>query len=240
MLTKRLVIFIAMLLMPGAAAISGIAQNPADAVSRVPELEAFHEVIHQIWHEAYPEKDTALLQQLLPEVEEGVSKVAAAQLPGILRDKKDVWEEGIEKLQSAGLEYRAALASKDESRMLEAAEVLHSRFAGLMRAIRPPMKELDDFHSVLYMLYHHYLPEYDPEKIRSSVSELKQKMAALNEAEIPERMKDNALEFEVARAKLSTSVDALESSLQTNDEGQIKAAVETMHSNYQALSGICE
>jgi hypothetical protein len=102
------------------------------------------------------------------------------------------------------------------------------------------MKELDDFHSVLYMLYHHYLPEYDLEKIRSSVSELKQKMAVLKEAEIPERIKDSAFEFQVARSRLSTSVDALESSLQTNDGEKIKAAVETMHSNYQALSGVCE
>lgn len=240
MLTKRHTTFIALLLMLGAAAISGIAQNPADAVSRVPELEAFHEVIHQIWHEAYPEKDMALMQQLLPEVEEGISKVAAAQLPGILREKRGVWEEGVKNLQSAGSEYRAALASKDEARMLKAAEVLHSRFAFLMRSIRPPLKELDDFHSVLYMLYHHYLPQYDLAKMRSSVVELKQKMVALNAVEVPEQLKDNALEFQAARSKLSASVDALESSLKTDDEKDIKAAVETMHSNYQALHRVFE
>ncbi len=240
MLAKRHMILIALLFTLGFAATSGLAQNAADAVSRVPELEAFHEVIHKIWHDAYPEKDIALLGQLLPDVEKGIATVAAAKLPGILREKKDVWDEGVQKLQSAGSEYKAALASKDEARMLAATEVLHSRFAGLMRAIRPPMKELDDFHSVLYMLYHHYLPEYDLEKIRSSVSELKQKMAALREAEPPASIKGNASEFQAAREKLSASVDALEASIQTNDEKKIKAAVETMHSNYQALSGVCE
>ena len=74
MLAKRHVIFIVLLFTLGFAAMSGFAQNAADAVSRVPELEAFHEVIHKIWHDAYPEKDIALMQQLLPDVEKGIAK----------------------------------------------------------------------------------------------------------------------------------------------------------------------
>ena len=216
------------------------AQNPSDAVARVPELDKFHEVIFKIWHEAWPEKNTAMLEQLLPDVEKGISEVASAQLPGILREKKTLWEEGVKKLQSAGSDYKAAVAAKDETKMLAAAEMLHSRFEMLMRSIRPVLKELDDFHSVLYMLYHHYLPQYDVEKIRSSVAELKQKMAALNEAQVPARLKDATTEFRAAREKLSASVDSLEATVQSDNEKAIKAAVETMHSNYQALNGVCE
>jgi NADH dehydrogenase/NADH:ubiquinone oxidoreductase subunit G len=240
MLIRRSAILTVLLFILSAAAVLEFAQNVTDAVARVPELESFHEVIFKIWHEAYPDKDIALLQQLLPEVEEGISKVAAAKLPGILRGKKAVWEEGIQKLQSAGKDYKAAVSSKDEAKMLAAAEELHSRFAMLRRSIQPALKELDDFHSVLYMLYHHYLPQYDLEKIRLSVGELKQKMTALNAVQVPLRLKDNASEFEAARSKLSASVDALESSLQTNSEEKIKAAVETMHSDYQALNGVFE
>jgi hypothetical protein len=76
MLAKRYVILIALLFTLGFAAISGFAQNAAETVSRVPELEAFHEVIHKIWHDAYPEKDLALMQQLLPDVEKGIETVA--------------------------------------------------------------------------------------------------------------------------------------------------------------------
>ena len=240
MLAKRHVIIIALLFALGTAAIPGFTQNPADAVARVPELEAFHEVIFKIWHEAWPEKNISMLEQLLPEVEEGISEVASAQLPGILREKKAVWEEGVKLLQNAGEEYKAAVSAKDETRLLATAEILHSRFETLMRAIRPALRELDDFHSVLYMLYHHYLPQYDLEKIRSSVAELKQKMAALNAVQVPERLKGNAPEFQAARSRLSASVDALESSLQTNNEEKIKAAVETMHSNYQTLCRVFE
>jgi hypothetical protein len=240
MRTKQLGVLTAQLFMLVAAAISGFAQNRADAVARVPELDAFHEVIFKIWHEAWPKKDVAMLEQLLPEVEMGISEVASAQLPGILREKKALWEEGVQKLQTAGEDYRAAVSAKDEAKLLAAAETLHGRFEMLMRSIRPAMKELDDFHSVLYMLYHHYLPDYDLEKIRTSVAQLKQKIAALNKARMPANIKENAFEFQVARARLSSSVDALESSLQTSSEEEIKAAVEAMHSNYQALNKICE
>ena len=239
MCKKQHLIFVALLFALGAAVISASAQN-ADAVARVQALDDFHEVIFKIWHEAWPEKNIAMLQQLLPEVEKGISEVAAAQLPGILREKKAAWEEGVKRLQSAGEDYRTAVSAKDETKLMAAAETLHSRFEALMRSIRPALKELDDFHSILYMLYHHYLPQYDLEKIRSSVAELKQKMAALNEVQAPARLEDRTSEFQAARAKLSASVDALESSLRTNSEKEIKAAVETMHSNYQMLNGVCE
>jgi len=220
--------------------ISAIAQTPADAVSSVPALEKFHEVVFKIWHEAWPKKDTALLQKLLPDVEKGIAAVASAPLPGILREKKAAWEDGVKKLHSAGSDYRAAAAAKDDARLLAAAEALHSRFEGLMRAIRPAMKELDDFHASLYMLYHHYLPNNDGSKIGLTAGELVQKMAALNAAHLPERLKQKESEFQAARAKLSKSVDALQLRVRSNSGYGIKEAVEAVHSDYQALDRIIE
>jgi hypothetical protein len=238
MTMKRYLVFTALLLGLSVIGFGFNAQRPEETIARVPALDAFHEVIYKIWHEAWPRKDTALLQQLLPDVEKGISEVASAPLPGILRDKKTVWDEGVRKLQSAGSDYKAAVIAKDDAKLLGAAEILHSRFEGLMRAIRPALNELDEFHAVLYLLYHHYLPKYDYEKIRSSVVELKQKMAALNEAALPERLKSKEKEFQASRGLLSGSVDVLESKAQSNDEKAIKEAVETVHSNYQVLEKI--
>ena len=235
---KRNLIFALMLFMLAAVGISGFAQRPAETVASVPELDSFHEVIHKIWHEAWPKKDTATLQQLLPEVEKGIASVASAQLPGILMDKKAVWDEGVKKLQNAGADYKAAVAAKDDAKLLAAAEVLHSRFESLMRAIRPVMKELDEFHAVLYMLYHHYLPKNDHANIRKSAADLQQKMEALNEAKLPERLSDKDYDFKVARGLLSQSVQALAQRVQSNDGAAIKEAVEAVHSNYQSLEKI--
>ena len=235
---KRYLMFTALFFVLSNFGTLGYAQRPAETVASVPALDSFHEVIFKIWHEAWPKKNTAMLQQLLPEVEKGISEVASAQLPGILREKKAAWEEGVKKLQIAGSDYKAAAAAKDDTKLLAAAELLHSRFEGLMRAIRPALEELDEFHAVLYMLYHHYLPKFDLENIRKSATELMQKMAALNSAELPERLKDKDYDFQVKRALLSQSVVALESRVQSNDETAIKEAVEAVHSNFQALEKI--
>jgi hypothetical protein len=235
---KTYFVFAALALMLGSAVSSGFAQRPAETVASVPALDAFHEVIFKIWHEAWPKKDTAMLQKLLPDVEKGIASVAAAPLPGILRDKKDAWDESVRKLQSAGAEYKAAATAKDDAKLLAAAEAMHSRFEGLMRAIRPALKELDEFHAVLYMLYHHYVPKNDLANIRKSAAELTQKMAALNQAKLPERLIDKDYDFQVARGMLAQSVAALESGIQSGDEKTIRDAVENVHSRYQALEKI--
>ena len=212
----------------------------ADSTARVPALESFHEVIYQIWHNAWPAKDAAMLRRLLPEVEKGIAEVSSAQLPGILREKEAAWKENIRNLQEAGAEYRDAANAEDETLLLSAAEKLHSRFEMLMRSIRPAMRELEDFHTVLYRIYHYYMPENDTEKIRSSMGELKEVMSHLNSAEIPVSVKENQSEFQAARKELSQSVEILDSVVVLNDENKIKDAVEKMHIRYQTLHRLCE
>lgn len=214
------------------------AQMPADAVAEVPELVTFHEVIFKIWHEAWPDKDAAMLKDLLPEVERGISLVASAKLPGILREKKGAWEAGVEKLQASGMEYKAAAETDDASRLLDAAEDLHGRFEALMRLTRPILRELEDFHSSLYMLYHYHLPEYDIDKIRASAEELSRKMQVLNTATLPDGLQSRNDAFQEARKKLSESVEVFKASLRTNREETIKEAIHQLHADFQAVQNI--
>ena len=144
----------------------------AETSSDVPELWEFHEVIYQIWHEAWPEKNTTLLKDLIPEIEAGFAKLEQATLPGILREKQKSWTQGIQEMSGIIDSYKKAAASDQKEALLKAAEDLHSKFEQLVRLIRPVMKEIDHFHQELYMLYHYYMPDYDIEKISTSVTEL--------------------------------------------------------------------
>lgn len=240
MVTKNIIrTFLLCLFLSGSGLLT-YAQEHADAVAEVPELDAFHEVIFKIWHEAWPEKNTAMLKDLLPEVEEGVRNVVTAKLPGILREKEKTWKEGTVNLQSAFEAYKSAALSDDGPRLLKAAEDLHARFEFLMRSIRPVLKELDDFHSSLYMLYHHYLPDFDLEKMRASAAELTQKMEALNRAELPNRMQAMSPAFRDAREKLSGAVKSFNAAVARGGEEVIREAVEEVHTRYQAVQSICE
>lgn len=214
--------------------------HSAETTANVPELKEFHKVIYQIWHGAWPKKDTELLASLLPEVESGVKSVVKAKLPGILRERKAAWEENIAFLKVAAWDYRSAVEDKDQQALLDAAENLHTRYERLVRVIRPALKELDEFHAVLYMLYHYYMPGDSLEQMKSSAVALKEKMIVLNKAVLPERLKSKEPAFAAARQKLNTSVDALATTAPSNDLKSIKKSAGVVHTDYQALEKVFE
>jgi hypothetical protein len=222
-----------------------LAEEPArpaadETKSEVPALRDFHVAIYRIWHDAWPSKDTALLAQLLPDVESGSAAVAAAELPGILRDKKPAWEAEVKGLLARVGEYRAAVKAQDDAQLLAAAEALHASYERLVRTIRPPLRELDAFHTELYVLYHHHLPDYSLEKIRTSTAALQERLAALDAATLPERLKPKQPEFEAARSELDVAVTQLAKVVAAGDEKEIRAAIETMHSKYVAVTQVLE
>jgi len=206
----------------------------------VKELKQYHAVIYKLWHVAWPKKDVGLMRSLAPAIESGYTNLTKAELPGILRDKKSAWESGVKDLGVTVHEYKSALEGKDTAQILGIAERLHAQYEGLVRLIKPRMKEIDDFHRTLYMLYHHYLPVYDTVKIRTAVIELEAKMQALNSAELPPKFSKKAA-FEKARDELSKSLllvrDALE---KAQGEKEVVAAIEKMHACYQKLESLFE
>ena len=212
----------------------------AETSATVPALRDFHSVIFKIWHTAWPKKDDGMLAALLPEVEKGVAAVANAELPGILRDQKSAWTREVEKLQTVLKEYRSAVEAQQKQPLLDAAEKLHGRYEALVRVIRPPLKELDEFHIVLYKLYHYYMPQESLTQIKTSAEQLRETMAVLNRATLPSRLKSKGESFSVARAQLDRSVSELGAAVSSNDFGKIKAAVETLHSHYEALAQTLE
>jgi hypothetical protein len=214
--------------------------HEAEVKSQVPALKKLHTQIYQLWHTAWPKKDTTMMVSLCPEIEKGVTEVAAAELPGILREKKAAWKEGVTQLQTITGQYKSALAGAEIQPKLDAAERLHAQYEKLMRIIRPAMKEVDAFHQVLYMIYHYYLPEHQTEKLAAAVTELSAKMDTLDRATLPERLQGKEASFKAARTKLSASVAYLKGVMTSKDEKKIQDAVRRMHSDYEALDRVFE
>jgi len=208
--------------------------------SQVPALRKFHTHIYQLWHTAWPKKDTAMMAALWPDIEKGVGEVAAAELPGILREKKAAWKEGVTQLQATAGEYKTAMVGAEMQPKLDAAEKLHSHYEKLVRIIRPVMKEVDAFHQVLYMIYHYYMPDHQMDKLTAAVSELSAKMDTLDAATLPERLTNKETAFKAARTRLSASVAYVKGVVASKDEKKVHDAVRRMHSDYEALEKVFE
>jgi hypothetical protein len=206
----------------------------------VPELTEFHEVIFKIWHTAWPNKDSEMLTKLLPDVERGSAAVAKAKIPGILREKQVAWKESVDKLETIVRDYRAAVEAKQEQQLLDVAERLHTQYEALVRTIRPPLNELQDFHVTLYKIYHYYMPQNSLDEVKVALGDLQVKMAALNKAVLPQRFKGREGPFAEARNRLDKAVSQLGSTIKSDDSGKIKAAIDEAHACYQALAKILE
>ena len=220
-----------------AAAVPAIAQETESAV---PELTAFHEVIYPIWHTAYPDKDIAMLKSLVPKVNELAAKVFAAQLPGILRDKQAKYDAGLAELRKSVEAYNAAAKGTDDKAMLDAAEVLHAKYEMLVRILRPVLKEMDDFHKVLYIVFHKDLPDKKWDNIRAAAPELKAKAEAVTLAKLSTRLEPKAASFKASAAELVKAASAL-AALGAESKGEaIEEAVLKLHTRYQELEKIFE
>ena len=203
--------------------------------SSVPELVAFHDIIYPIWHTAYPEKNYADLRSYVPEIKSLAEKIYAAELPGILRDKETKWKRGVAELKKAVDDYAAAASGTDDGALLQAAEVLHARYEMLVRITRPILKEMDDFHKVLYIVYHKDLPNKDYGKVKTSAPELLTKAEAVLKATLPRRLEPRKEQFAAAAAALHEAAKALSLTVETQTGAPVEAAVENVHAKYQDL-----
>jgi len=223
-----------------AAAVAGpaLAQQPGETETRVPELSAFHEIIYPMWHTAWPARDTTMLRELWPDIQKHVAAIGQAELPGILRDKQEVWKLGLQRLEAAARAYGAALEGGTADDKLAAAEEMHSAFEGLVRAIRPVMPELAQFHAVLYRIYHYHLPNKDREALLEAMPELTAEMDTLKSAALPTRLADHRKKFDRARANLAREVRKVAKAVPNADWPATEKSIEAMHSAYQAVEKV--
>lgn len=204
--------------------------------TNIPALAEFHEVMHPIWHTAYPSKDIEALKGFVEEVNQKAEKIYNAKLPGILREKEAKWKKGVEEFKAAVEKYNEAAQSSDDQALLEAAEILHTKYENLVRIIRPLVKEVDEFHKVLYVIYHKYLPDKKWAEIHNECNSLKEKANKIIKAKLPKRLEAKADEYKRLAEELLKSVEQL---CETKDE-ELEAAVENMHDKYVALQDLFE
>lgn len=215
------------------------ADHSTEVTSSVQELSDFHEVVYPLWHTAYPNKDYALFKQLLPDVNAGVEKIYEAKLPGILRDKEKEWNDGLDKLRASVADYNKACKENNEAGMLTSAEELHSNFEMLVRIVKPVTKEVDEFHKVLYMIYHHYGPNKNTEELGKAIDDLYLRADELKNCVLPKWATDKKDEFTKAADELYTSTKELKELKDSKaDDKQIQSSIDKVHTNYQKLEAL--
>jgi hypothetical protein len=239
---SRLALILPLLLMLAGSSLAQKKEHsvPDELSSSIPLLADFHEVIYPLWHDAWPNKKYDLIKELWPKVEDYSAKIAALQLPGILRDKKGKWDAGVKDLAAVTAKLKTAITANDEKGMLDNVEVLHSTYEKLVRVIRPRLKELEAYHVVLYQIYHYYMPEKNVAKLRKASKELAAASAKLLAVETPKKVQSKAEAFKTAVNALHESTLALQKIAAGKDVDAMATAVEDVHTKYQSVDAMFE
>lgn len=215
--------------------------DPAEITSAVPELSDFHEIIYPMWHEAYPAKDYDALKGFVPQIKASVEAINNAKLPGILRDKETEWKSKLDELNISAQNYYNAVNNNDNEALLKAAEKLHSAYERMIRVIRPVIKEIDDFHQTLYIIYHKLYPDGKFDEIAGLTSTLVAKAEAIMnypKDRLKQRLGDNITKFDVAAKQLYNATIVLKEVLNGDDTKKKNEAVESLHTAYQDLDAV--
>ena len=239
-MSKRILAVSFVFCFAGFALLAHAQEMASETKSEVAELTAFHEVIYEIWHTAYPAKDVKALVSFVPRINELAAKIYAAKLPGILREKEAKWQDGVAQFKAATEAYNAAAAGKDDQTLLNAAEALHTKYEALVRTLNPVLKEMDLFHQSLYVMVHKYLPEKSYDKIRGASADLVSKAEAVAKASLPKSREAKTEAFKKAAAELLEAAKALDAAGKAHDHAGMEAGVEKVHAKYEALQALFE
>jgi len=215
--------------------------DSAEITSDVPELTEFHEVIYPMWHDAYPAKDIDALQRFVPQIKASVDAINRAKLPGILRDKEDAWKSQLNALNMSAQNYYDAVERSDDEALLVAAERLHYNFERMMRIIRPSLKEIDDFHQTLYIVYHKLYPDGKFDEIAGLADALIEKADAIvkfPQDRLKKRLGKKISSYDVAAQELFNATVALKEALNGDPMEKKNEAVEAVHTAYQNLDAV--
>ena len=171
-------------------------------------------------------------------VKEHMQKINDAKLPGIVKDKEAKWKEGLVKFNASAEEYYKAMETDNEQTMLDAAEKLHAEFEFMVRVLKPVTKSVDEFHKLLYVIYHKYYPNKDYDGLSSVIDDLVKRAEEVTKTTLPSRLSAKQDEFNQRAKDLYESTVALKAVIETKDGAKIDSAVETMHGNYEKIEGI--
>jgi len=162
---------------------------------KVEGINEFHEVLFPVWHTYFPEADFESIKESVPEFERTMEILMKAELPQFYHTVKDDFEDKREDLSIAIEKLGIVAQIGDDKELAQAVEDVHTAFEKMARVLAPRIKELDDFHLVLYPLWHQAMPKKDYQAIKAAIPSLKTKMDALMMAELPEKFKGIELQF---------------------------------------------
>lgn len=97
------------------------------------------------------------------------------------------------------------------------------------------VKELMDFHEIIYPMWHDAYPSKDYEALKGFVPQIKSNMEALNNAKLPGILRDKETVWQIRLKEFNTAAEEYYSVANTNDEQALLEAAEKLHTGFERM-----
>jgi hypothetical protein len=104
--------------------------------------------------------------------------------------------------------------------------------------ITASVPELNDFHEIIYPMWHNAYPAKDISALKGFVPQIKTSIAAINKAELPGILKDKETDWNKQLNELNSAAEDYYSAAEKNDDKALLDAAEKLHYNYEMMNRV--
>jgi len=203
-------------------------------------IREFHQVLYPVWHDYFPQGDFQSIRKAIPEFKEATKILTQAELPQFYHNVKDDFEAKRKNLALSVEKMESVAQTGDDKELAKAVEEMHTSFERMARVLAPRIRELEQFHLVLYPLWHQAMPNKDYQAIKAAVPPLESKMEALMQAQLSRRFSGIESQFVEKREALRLSVKDLAEVCRQNKDDKMIDKLTVMHDAYRELDQVFE
>lgn len=203
-------------------------------------IREFHEVLYPVWHDYFPQGDFQSIREAIPEFKRTTQMLMEAELPLFYHNVKDDFENKRKNLALSVDKLESIAQTGNDKELAKAVEEMHTAFERMARVLAPRTREIEQFHLVLYPLWHQAMPDKDYQAIKLAIPSLESKMDALMRAPLPQRFEVLETQFLKKREALKLSVEELADVCRQNKDEKIIDKLTQMHEAYRELDQVFE
>jgi len=207
---------------------------------KVDGIREFHEVLYPVWHNYFPQGDFQSIRQAIPEFKRTTEMLMEAELPQYYHTVQDDFETKRQNLALAVEELESVAQTGDDKELAKAVEDMHTAFEQMARVLAPRTRELDEFHLVLYPLWHQAMPNKDYQAVKAAIPSLEKRLSDLLRAQLPQRFKEIEPQFLEKREALRQAVQELAGVCRQDKDEKIIDKLTQMHEAYRGLDEVFE
>ena len=102
---------------------------------KIPELVAFHDVLHTVWHDYYPNDQIDSIKAIVPQFQEKAAALNSIQWPAVLAGETEQLNQKIKELQQAVDELEAICQGDDVEAIKKATSAMHDAYRNINRML---------------------------------------------------------------------------------------------------------